>query len=198
MSAAPLNKPSMTIYEKFDYEGKHFPITESTPDINSMLRSGSHRGLSSFIVDKGIWKMYTEVNYGGDPLEIDGKTELGPGKYNFKSKDLRKLNDKLQSIELISPPPHITLYTTWHFSEGDVDLGDSKPDISADFPKGRKGLSSFIVHAGKWSLYTEANYEGEVVDIHGVTVFGPGKYELRGKGIRKFNDDTVSIKLVEY
>ena len=190
MSATP-DSNSFTLYEKFDFQGKHFTISESNPDINPMLQSGKRHGMSSFIVGKGNWRVYTEVNYAGDPIELDGKTEFGPGKYNFRN--VKKLNDEAQSIELL---PRITLYTNWHFSEGDVDLATSKPDISDDFPKGKKGLSSFIVHAGKWSLHTKANYEGELVDIHGVTVFGPGKYELRGKGVRKFNDDTVSVKLI--
>ena len=145
------------------------------------------------VVEKGIWRLYPEEDYIGDAIELDNKDAFGPGEYDFK-----KITDQIGSIELADPcPPHITLYPHWRVTDNGIHLTDSSRDISAVFPEGEMGLSSFTVHVGRWKLYTEADYQGEVVSIRGTEVFGPGRYVFGGsRDARKFNDKTVSVKLI--
>ena len=40
-------------------------------------------GISSFIVIKGTWSLYSEVRGGGHKIAIDGVTDFKPGLYSF-------------------------------------------------------------------------------------------------------------------
>ena len=194
MSAAPhaSSKPKITIFQHYDFKGNHYAINSSDPDINSMTPAGQRRGLSSFKVEQGTWSLYTEVNYGGPPLKLLGQTQFGPGDYDLRALGGEEFNDTVQSIKLI---PHITLYSQWKTAAGETDLNDSNPDITKRFPiNNKRGLSAFTVHTGKWSFYTEANYQGEPVNIDGTTVF---EQHPRRKLEDPYNDAVVSIKLVE-
>ena len=67
----------------------------------------------------------------------------------------------------------------------------SDPDITETFPPGHAGVSSFIVHKGWWSLYTQKNYNSSEINVSGVTKFGPGS---RVNIPTEYNDKLESIK----
>lgn len=190
MSADTSYEPQLIYYANYGFKGHFEYARESTPDINPGTGAGTFHGLSSFKVVRGTWSLYLETNYGGAPIELDGKTQFGPGEYDLKVLG-KQYNDKVQSMKLI---PKITLYYHWGSEVGQTDLTESNPDINSIYPDGDiKGLSTFVVHSKKWSLFTETNYQGDKVNINGVTEFGPGKYEIHDD----FNDTTSSVKLLE-
>ena len=187
-------EPKIALFKNFRLDTNNRTLSDSSPDITRRYPPGNPRGLSSFIVEGGIWCLYTEINFGGTKIAIDGVSEFGPGSYALRG----RLNDLVQSIQLLDPPPLITLFT--HFNMDNVNppqLSESHVDIGEDFPPMRReGLSAFIVTRGRWSLYTQANFQGDLVKIRGETVFKEGTYVLDGRVIGRFNDQTVSIELV--
>ena len=70
----------------------------------------------------------------------------------------------------------------------------SNPDITGTFPPHTKGVSSFIVHKGWWSLYTQKDYSHRM-NISGQTKFGPGS---RVNIPTDYNDKMESIKYFPY
>ena len=68
------NKVGISIFDE-NYCGVGDTYESSTPSITDMFGDEAH----SFIVMKGVWAVYSEVNYEGIQISVDGKNEFGPG-----------------------------------------------------------------------------------------------------------------------
>ena len=95
-SAQGWDKVGISIMEHIYYCGTGETYRSSNPDITTSFPSGD-AGVSSFFVSKGVWAVYSEKNYKGVQLEVDGKTEFGPG---FRAPCMRA-NDVVKSVKLL-------------------------------------------------------------------------------------------------
>ena len=91
------DKDGITLLEHHWYCGTGRTYTTSTPDITHEFPSGD-RGASSIIVMKGYWSLYTDKNYNGIKISLNGKSEFGPGTRLYS---LGPAEDKVKSIKYI-------------------------------------------------------------------------------------------------
>lgn len=85
------DKTGITVLEHAWFCGTGQTYKSSNPDITDHFPPGD-RAVSSFIVMKGVWSLYTEKNYKGIKISIDGEVEFGPGR---QIHSLGPANDKV-------------------------------------------------------------------------------------------------------
>ena len=87
--------PGVILFEHSQYRGYASLFRNSNTDVTQSFRQGQISGVSSMIITGGMWSFY---NFTGIIIKIDGKTLLGPGKY-----DLGPLpaNDQIKSIKYV-------------------------------------------------------------------------------------------------
>ena len=77
--------------------GTPYVFTDSTPNVRAVAGR-----VSSFVVTSGVWSLYSAYDYGGTKISLDGKTEFGPGTYNFCStSSCKPFNDATLSVKLV-------------------------------------------------------------------------------------------------
>ena len=91
------DKVGISVFEHIYYCGTGETYKSSYPDITGTFPAGG-RGASSFIVMKGVWAIYSERNYKGIQIAVDGRNEFGPGsRISF----INPANDMVKSIKLL-------------------------------------------------------------------------------------------------
>lgn len=75
--------PGIIAFEKPAFHGYGVQFRERCDDFTLAFPQDQKSGVSSVIITGGTWKFYTEQGMRGSALSINGKTELGPGEYNF-------------------------------------------------------------------------------------------------------------------
>ena len=85
------------LFEATFFRGACRMIQPSVPNLE--LKPGSIT-VSSLIVTGGIWCLYKDVNYGGDPLTASEGNKFGPGDYNLP----KGVANKAQSVLLYRHP----------------------------------------------------------------------------------------------
>ena len=91
------NKVGISLFEHIYYCGTGATYKSSYPDISGTFPAGD-RGVSSFIVMKGVWAIYSEKNYKGIQISVDGQNEFGPGsRITF----IQPGNDMVKSVKLL-------------------------------------------------------------------------------------------------
>jgi len=81
-SANGFDKVGVVLFEHASYRGtgKLYSSGVSDVDLMESFPTPGGQGVSSMIVDKGVWSLYdTYPRNNGVALQIDGKTEFGPG-----------------------------------------------------------------------------------------------------------------------
>ena len=179
----------ITLFDGYANTGTPYVFTDSTPDVGAIAGR-----VSSFVVTSGVWSLYSGYDYGGTKISLHGKTEFGPGTYNFcTTTSCEPFNDKTLSVELLSYK--ITLFDGYANTGTPYVFTDSTPDVGAI--AGR--VSSFVVTSGVWSLYSGYDYGGTKISLHGETEFGPGTYNFcTTTSCEPFNDKTLSVELLSY
>ena len=97
-SAQGWDKNGITLMEHSNYRGRGVTFTHTEVDITSLFPTRQSQGVSSFIVMKGVWALYTGKNLGRTRIKINGVSEFGPG---YQSEFLGAVNDLIQSIEYL-------------------------------------------------------------------------------------------------
>ena len=85
------------LFEATFFRGACRMIQPSVPDLD--VKPGAIT-VSSLIVTGGIWRIYKEANYGGDPMGIGDDNRYGPGDYNLP----KGVANKVQSVLLFRLP----------------------------------------------------------------------------------------------
>ena len=91
------DKTGITLFEHHYYCGTARHYVSSNPDITDEFPSGDP-GASAIIVTKGYWGLYTDKNYKGVQIAINGQKEFGPG---TKINSLGAAEDRVKSIKYI-------------------------------------------------------------------------------------------------
>ena len=91
------DKTGITLFEHHYYCGTARHYVSSNPDITDEFPSGDP-GASAIIVTKGYWGLYTDKNYKGVQIVINGQKEFGPG---TKINSLGAAEDRVKSIKYI-------------------------------------------------------------------------------------------------
>ena len=73
------NQDGLILFEHADFSGNAINYTDSVANIGDSFPTNDPRGVSSFIVCKGVWELYTKPNFQGEKLKFDGKNQFGPG-----------------------------------------------------------------------------------------------------------------------
>ena len=94
------DKTGITLFEHHYYCGTGATFLSSNVDINQELPTGNSKGASSFIVKKGIWALYTEKNYKGTQIAIEGQNEFGPDTH-IPNLYQYGLGDRIQSVKYL-------------------------------------------------------------------------------------------------
>ena len=97
-SAQGWDKKGITLMEHFNYRGTGVTFSNTEVDVTSSFPTGQSQGVSSFIVMRGVWALYTGKNSGGTRIRINGVSEFGPG---YQTESLGAVNDLIQSIECL-------------------------------------------------------------------------------------------------
>ena len=69
----------IVIFEHQFYNGTAINYTRSNPDISRAFPTNEEGGASSFIVNRGVWSLYTGQNYNGTMLTLEGRSQFTPG-----------------------------------------------------------------------------------------------------------------------
>lgn len=77
------------LFPHYYWRGEGVSLKDSNPDITDLFPPGDIHGLSSALVVGGAWEFYTEINYGGQKVELD----------NFAIPE--EFNDSIKSIKLL-------------------------------------------------------------------------------------------------
>ena len=87
----------ITLFDSYANHGTPHVFTASTPNVGAI---GGR--VSSFVVSSGVWSLYSGYDYGGTKISLHGKTEFGPGTYNFCTTTLcQPFNDKTLSMKIV-------------------------------------------------------------------------------------------------
>ena len=92
------SNPGVILFEHSHYRGYGKLFQNTNRDITQYFDQGKISGVSSIIVTGGKWSFYTGYNCHGTKLNIDGKTALGPGRYDFGP---LPGNDQIKSIKFV-------------------------------------------------------------------------------------------------
>ena len=92
------SNPGVILFEHSHYRGYGKLFQNTTRDITQYFDQGKISGVSSIIITGGKWSFYTGYNCRGTKLNIDGKTALGPGRYDLGN---HPGNDQIKSIEYV-------------------------------------------------------------------------------------------------
>lgn len=93
------DKEGIILFTHHNYCGKAELYTTDKADISDQFPPGVKPGVSSLVVYKYTWELYTEPNYRGPKISIDGKTSFGPGsRIPFVG---GSANDKAMSIKIL-------------------------------------------------------------------------------------------------
>lgn len=85
-SAQGFNKDGIVLFdnERLCGNGKNFH--NSTNDLTNIFPNGA----SSLIIQEGLWDLFTEVNYLGNPVRVENSTKFGPVFIIYKMPDDKK------------------------------------------------------------------------------------------------------------
>lgn len=89
------NKVGITVFEHPSYHGTGVTYARTENDVTSSFPPRHSQKISSFIVMKGVWALYTRKNMRGKQIEIDGKKEFGPGS---RIECLQDPSDRIRSV----------------------------------------------------------------------------------------------------
>ncbi|HEX9261938.1 MAG TPA: beta/gamma crystallin-related protein [Candidatus Bathyarchaeia archaeon] len=85
------------IFHNANMRGGHRHIFNEEPDLRHPEDPGFNDAVSSFVIVKGVWKLYRDANYAN---AYDG--EYGPGVYERTDRYGVK-NDEMSSLKCIRP-----------------------------------------------------------------------------------------------
>ena len=89
------DKVGITVFEHPNYRGTGVTYARTEADVTSSFPPRQSQKISSFIVMKGVWAVYTRKNMRGKRIEIDGQTEFGPGS---RIECLQDPSDRIRSV----------------------------------------------------------------------------------------------------
>ena len=73
------DQDGLILFENSDFSGNAINYRDSVANIRNSFPTDDPRGVSSFVVCKGVWELYTKPNFQGGKLKFDGKNQVGPG-----------------------------------------------------------------------------------------------------------------------
>jgi len=85
------------IFHNVNMRGGHRHIFNEEPDLRHVEDPGFNDAVSSFVIIKGVWKLYRDTNYNN---AYDG--EFGPGVYD-RVENYGVKNDDMSSLKCIRP-----------------------------------------------------------------------------------------------
>ena len=94
-----VENPGIIMFEHSQFRGFGDSANNSVP-VLAEFPAGKVNGVSSVIITGGKWSFYTEYNYTGTTIAVDGKEILTPGKYDFAGK---VINDLVKSTKYVGP-----------------------------------------------------------------------------------------------
>ena len=153
--------------------GQTDPIYNQQAQVQGEYSRAKCEGSRSFYV------VYDRENFAADSksLVVDSTTERDMGRF------IRSLQGYDKMGLILFPHPNFC-------GQGALFTQDD-PSILDQFPAGSEGVSSLVVHKGKWALYSETNHKGVRISINGQDSFGPGtRIEMGGY------DKVKSVKLL--
>ena len=92
------DKDGLILFEHANYAGNGVNYRQSDANIKNSFPTNDPRGVSSFIVNKGVWEFYIRPNFQGGKLKIDGKNQIGPGTYTYVGDGV---NDRITSVKKV-------------------------------------------------------------------------------------------------
>jgi len=93
------DKVGISLFAHPYYCGTGATFLSSNADVTEELPASNPYGASSLIVKKGIWALFTEKNYKGTQIAIQGKQEFGPGTNLAYLGDQQ--GDKIKSVKYL-------------------------------------------------------------------------------------------------
>ena len=94
-----VENPSVIMFEHSQFRGFGDSTTNSVP-VLAEFPAGKINGVSSVIITGGKWSFYTEYNYTGTTIAVNGEEILTPGRYDFACK---VINDLAKSVKYVGP-----------------------------------------------------------------------------------------------
>ena len=93
------DKDGLILFEHSNYAGNGVNYRESDANIGASFPASGPKGVSSFLVYKGIWELYIQPNFQGGKIKVNGKDRFGPGTIvQFVGKSV---NDKVLSVKKV-------------------------------------------------------------------------------------------------
>lgn len=77
-SVQGFDREGIILFEYRNYTGNALLLRESKASVKQEFPDG-WGGITSFVVYRGVWALYTGENYTHTQVVIDGKSEFGPG-----------------------------------------------------------------------------------------------------------------------
>lgn len=90
------DKQGLVLFTDSNYCGQGSLFTQDDPNILDQFPQGG-QGVSSMVVHRGTWAMYSEPNHRGIRISVDGKDSFPPGTRIPSG----KFNDKVRSVKLL-------------------------------------------------------------------------------------------------
>ena len=98
-STQGFDKRGIVLFEHDQYRGNGKLFVQSAANLENTFGAGTGEGVSSFIVYKGVWALYTGTNFKGTQIMLNGSIEFGPGtKMSFVG---AAANDLAKSVQLL-------------------------------------------------------------------------------------------------
>lgn len=93
------DKDGLILFEHSNYAGNGVNYRQSDPNIDNEFPAGKPAGVSSFIINKGIWELYVNPDFKGGKVTLDGTSQFGPGtKISFVGVSI---NDSIRSVKKV-------------------------------------------------------------------------------------------------
>ena len=93
-----MENPGAILFEHSQFRGYGNKTTSSVEDLTTFFPQGTTSGVSSAFITGGIWNLFTDINFGGNMLSIDGVRDFGPGQHDFGSLAVK---DQAKSIKYV-------------------------------------------------------------------------------------------------
>lgn len=93
-----INNPGVILFEHSAFRGFGLSFQAESKNLSQSFPQGEISGVTSVIVTGGYWSFYDGYNFEGINIALNGQTEFGPGKYDFKDS---QSNDKARSMRYV-------------------------------------------------------------------------------------------------
>jgi len=183
----------VTVFKQPQFAGQKLTLSRDT---NNLAGAGFQDQISSVVVRSGRWQFCSQPDFNGDCVV------LGPGKYpqlaqnmNHRIESAREVtryagNDRYREGRRADNDRHDAGRDEWrgggHAERGAVELFSGAdfrgPGLALDHDVDalderllRNGVSSLVVHEGRWQACTRPGFAGRC------SVFSPGHYADLGR-----------------